>query len=56
MQGDLSLCDQPVIYYETSMTDAGRGVTITLPGYQQSITIQEISQLNLDTFAAVWTV
>lgn len=55
-QESLSMVDQPLVAYETCDTMSGRGVRITLPGYQQCSTVQEIAHLDLTTFATLWTV
>ena len=55
-QESLSMVDQPLVTYETCDTTSGRGVRITLPGYQQCITVQEIARFDLTAFAALWTV
>lgn len=48
--------DRQDVCDETSTNEEGRGVNITLPRHEQVITVQQISNLSLVEFAALWTV
>jgi len=56
LQDVLSLTGRRKVCNETSLTDGGRGVTISLRGHEQHITVEEISKFSLHMFAALWTV
>ncbi len=48
--------DRQTVCDETSLSDIGRGVNITLPRHQRHMTVQQICKLGLGQFAALWTV
>ena len=44
------------VCYEVSCTDQGPGIELTLHDQHCVMTVKEISQLSLESFAAMWTV